>query len=63
LQARIKMPTIVVVDVSLSMSRPVALPDSSSETVTRRQLAVQGINCLLNHLQVHSRLEFVSVVG
>jgi len=56
------MPTVVVLDVSLSMSRPVALPDTSSEAITRRQLAVQGIDCLLNHLQVHSRLEFVAVV-
>ncbi|XP_059487646.1 integrator complex subunit 14 [Neocloeon triangulifer] len=57
------MPTVVVIDVSLSMSRPVNLPDSSSESITRRQLAVQGISSLLNHLHVNSRLEFVAVIA
>ena len=60
------MPTVIALDVSLSMRRPV--PGSSpndnlaSEQLTRHHLAVQGINVLLNYLQANSKLEFVSLV-
>jgi len=56
------MPTVIVVDVSLSMTRPVILPDTG-ETYSCHQLAVCGINVLLDYLAVHSKLEFVSLVS
>ncbi|KAG8287220.1 snRNA metabolic process [Homalodisca vitripennis] len=55
------MPTVVVLDVSLSMSLPVAVPDST-ETFTSLQLAVHGINSLLDYLAIYSKLEFVALM-
>jgi len=56
------MPTVIVIDVSLSMTRPVILADTG-ETYSCHQLAVCGINVLLDYLAVHSKLEFVSLVS
>ncbi|KAG8039195.1 hypothetical protein G9C98_003502 [Cotesia typhae] len=59
------MPTVIALDVSLSMRRPVistGIDASQNEQLTRHHLAVQGINTLLNYLQVNSKLEFVSLV-
>ncbi|KAF4526527.1 hypothetical protein B566_EDAN005894 [Ephemera danica] len=56
------MPTIIVIDVSLSMTRPVPIADST-DTITRQQLGVQGLGVLLNHLHSHSRLEFVALIA
>uniref|UniRef100_A0A182U4X0 Integrator complex subunit 14 n=1 Tax=Anopheles melas TaxID=34690 RepID=A0A182U4X0_9DIPT len=64
------MPTIIALDVSLSMSRPIPNqttgtggPGSSgSENVlTYHQLAIQGVNYILDYLSKHARLEFVSL--
>lgn len=60
------MPTVIALDVSLSMRRPVistGIDASQNEQLTRHHLAVQGINTLLNYLQVNSKLEFVSLVS
>ncbi|KAK0096633.1 hypothetical protein PV326_004902 [Microctonus aethiopoides] len=61
------MPTVIALDVSLSMRRPVlgtGLNDGtqSEQLLTRHQLAVQGINSFLNYLQANTKLEFVSLV-
>jgi hypothetical protein len=56
------MPTVIVIDVSLSMTRPVFLPETG-ETHSHQHLAVCGINILLDYLAVHSKLEFVSLVS
>ncbi|XP_063990643.1 integrator complex subunit 14 [Diachasmimorpha longicaudata] len=59
------MPTVIALDVSLSMRRPVPTAGHDvppSEVVARHHLAVQGINHLLHYLQVNSKLEFVSLV-
>ena len=60
------MPTIIALDVSLSMRRPVVGANTGegpqSEQLTRHHLAVQGINTILQYLQTHSKLEFVSLV-
>lgn len=56
------MPLAIVLDVSLSMSRLVSPPEEVEE-YQRKHLAVHGINILLDHLNVHSKLEFVSLVG
>ncbi|KOC68059.1 UPF0464 protein C15orf44 like protein [Habropoda laboriosa] len=60
------MPTVIALDVSLSMRRPVLVSGSNennqSEQLTRHQLAVHGINALLHYLQVNSKLEFVALV-
>lgn len=55
------MPLAIVLDVSLSMSRVVSTPDEDEE-YQRKHLAIQGINILLDHLNAHSKLEFVSLV-
>lgn len=56
------MPTIVVLDVSLSMTR--LIPGQSDEQViTYHQLAVQGINQFLDYLSSTSKLEYVSLVS
>ncbi|XP_064474266.1 integrator complex subunit 14-like [Ornithodoros turicata] len=55
------MPTVLVLDVSLSMCRPVNTPDST-EPFQVRNLAIHGINTLLDHLNQHCKLEFSSLV-
>lgn len=60
------MPTVIALDVSLSMRRPVltngAHDNLQNEPLTRHHLAVHGINALLHYLQANSKLEFVSLV-
>ena len=55
------MPTVILLDVSLSMTRPVPLADGS--ITTRKQLAISGINAFLDYLSVHSKLEFIALVS
>lgn len=57
----LKMPTIVLLDVSLSMARPVPVQDSG-ETYSRLQLAIHGINTLLDYFNTYTKLEFVSLL-
>ena len=54
------MPLAIVLDVSLSMSRLVNT--EQEEDFQRKHLAIHGINLLLDHLNTHSKLEFVSLV-
>lgn len=42
------------------MTRPVILADGTE--TTRKQLAVNGINAFLDHLSIHSKLEFIALV-
>lgn len=55
------MPLAIVLDVSLSMCRSVNAPDDPDELL-RKHLAVHGVNVLLDYLNTHSKLEFVSLV-
>lgn len=55
------MPTVILLDVSLSMCRPVTTPDSP-ESLQLRQLAVHGINAFLDHMAQHCKLEFCALV-
>ena len=57
-----KMPTIVLLDTSLSMTRPVSTSDNTEE-YQRRHLAIRGISAFLDHLTVNAKLEFVSLVS
>lgn len=62
------MPTIIAVDVSLSMTRPVPVAasgvgPSAEDGLTYHHMAVQGVNAILDYLAKHSRLEFVSLVS
>lgn len=59
------MPTIIALDVSLSMTRavPVASNGTHDENITYNQLAVQGINEFLNYLTKNSKLEHVALVS
>lgn len=60
------MPTVIALDVSLSMRRLVlggaGNDNLQNEQLTRHHLAVHGINALLHYLQINSKLEFVSLV-
>lgn len=60
------MPTVIALDVSLSMRKTVAGGSVGeglhSEQLTTHHLAILGINNVLNYLQTHSKLEFVSLV-
>ncbi|XP_018398883.1 PREDICTED: von Willebrand factor A domain-containing protein 9 [Cyphomyrmex costatus] len=60
------MPTVIALDVSLSMRRRGSMIGNeyspNYESLTRHQLALHGINTLLHYLQVNSKLEFVAVV-
>lgn len=56
------MPTIIALDVSLSMTR--AVPGASNQdSLTFHQLAVQAMNQFLNYLAKNSKLEYVSLVS
>ncbi|XP_037268128.1 integrator complex subunit 14 [Rhipicephalus microplus] len=55
------MPTVILLDVSLSMCRPVTTSDSA-ESLQLRQLAVHGINAFLDHMAQHCKLEFCAMV-
>lgn len=61
------MPTVIALDVSLSMRRPilgnVSGENNQNEQLTRHHLAVHGINALLHYLQTNSKLEFVALVS
>lgn len=61
------MPTVIALDVSLSMRRVVSTSGANdyvqNEQLTRHHLAVHGINALLHYLQVNSKLEFVALVS
>lgn len=56
------MPTVLLLDVSLSMCRPVPMPDSA-EPYQVRHLAVHGMNALLDHMMQHCKLEFTALVS
>ena len=56
------MPTILLLDTSLSMTRPVPTTDNTEE-YQRRHLAIHGINAFLDHLTANAKLEFVSLVS
>lgn len=58
------MPTIITLDVSLSMTRgvPVSPGQNHDETITFHQLAVRGINQFLDYLTRNSKLEYVCLV-
>lgn len=56
------MPTIIALDVSLSMTR--ILPNcKDDEQITFHQLAIQGINKFLDYLTFNAKLEYVSLVS
>lgn len=61
------MPTVIVLDVSLSMCRPIpgtlSHPDLPEDDIpTRRTLAIEVINQFLDHISTHCKLEFVTLV-
>ncbi|BFY97677.1 hypothetical protein BsWGS_00718 [Bradybaena similaris] len=56
------MPTVIALDVSLSMSQPVVLPDVTEE-YQRKHLANHGINAFLDYLGSFYKLEFVSLIA
>ncbi len=55
------MPTVVLMDVSLSMTRPVSL--DGSEEFQRKNLAVHGLNMLFEHMASNYRLEFTALMA
>ena len=68
------MPTIIVLDLSLSMLRPSSQsstevididkdPDDKSGGTTLLDLAKLGIESFLTYLEKNSKLEFVSLIG
>lgn len=59
------MPTIIALDMSLSMTKtvPAVANGSNEDSVTYHQLAVQAIHEFLNYLTEHSKLEYVAFVS
>ncbi|XP_054724711.1 integrator complex subunit 14-like [Uloborus diversus] len=55
------MPTVIAVDTSLSMCRPVPMVDAT-ETYMFHNLAVHGLTSLLDHMNNSCKLEFVSLM-
>ncbi|XP_077323832.1 integrator complex subunit 14 isoform X1 [Lithobates pipiens] len=54
------MPTVVVMDVSLSMTRPV--PVEGTEEFQRKHLAAHGLTMLFEHMATNYKLEFTALV-
>ncbi|XP_042533363.1 integrator complex subunit 14-like [Dipodomys spectabilis] len=54
------MPTVVVMDVSLSMIRPVSV--EGSEEYQRKHLAAHGLTMLFEHMATNYKLEFTALV-
>ncbi len=57
------MPTVILVDVSLSMSRRVLDHDRNNTDLKLSQLAVQGINHFLDELSARCKLEFSALLA
>ncbi|KAG5839540.1 hypothetical protein ANANG_G00206040 [Anguilla anguilla] len=55
------MPTVVLMDASLSMTRPVAL--EGSEEFQRKNLAIHGLTMLFEHMATNYRLEFTALLA
>ncbi|KAG7333242.1 hypothetical protein KOW79_003377 [Hemibagrus wyckioides] len=55
------MPTVVLMDVSLSMTRPVSL--EGAEEFQRKNLAVHGLTMLFEHMATNYKLEFTALVA
>lgn len=55
------MPTVVLMDSSLSMTRPVSV--EGSEEFQRKNLAVHGLTMLFEHMATNYRMEFTSFVA
>ncbi|KAH3839511.1 integrator complex subunit 14-like [Dreissena polymorpha] len=55
------MPTILALDVSLSMSRPVKT-EAGGEDFSRKNLAIHGLSTLLDYFTANCKLEFTSLV-
>ncbi|KAG8145213.1 hypothetical protein E2320_013568 [Naja naja] len=54
------MPTVVVMDVSLSMTRPVSI--EGSEEYQRKHLAAHGLTMLFEHMATNYKLEFTALI-
>eukprot|EP00794_Sanderia_malayensis_P009782 gene9782-10781_t len=57
------MPTVILLDVSLSMSRRVAGTDGRKTDLQLRHLAVQGIHHFLDEMKERCRLEFTALIA
>ena len=57
----LSMPTVLALDVSLSMGRPVKT--DSPDDFNRKNLAIHGISTLLDHFTTNCKLEFTSLVS
>ncbi|XP_043933919.1 integrator complex subunit 14 isoform X2 [Protopterus annectens] len=55
------MPTVILMDVSLSMARPVAV--DGTEEYQRKHLAIHGLTMLLEHMATNYKLEFTALVA
>lgn len=55
------MPTIILLDVSLSMCKTVVLQDTN-EIQSIKSLAIQGLNQLLDYISANCRLELISLM-
>lgn len=55
------MPTVIVLDTSLSMCRPVPMADVA-ESFQFRNLAVHGLTHLLDYMITNCKLEFAALV-
>ncbi|KAJ2946370.1 hypothetical protein O0L34_g12408 [Tuta absoluta] len=56
------MPTVILLDVSLSMTRPVPTSDAT-ESINRLTISSAAINTFLDYLTVHAKLEYVALVS
>lgn len=55
------MPTVILLDVSLSMCRTVTMPETN-EVFSIKHLALFGLNVLLDYIALNSKLEFTSLM-
>lgn len=56
------MPTVILLDVSLSMSRILPVLDAPNESSSIKDLAVSGLLTFLDHITAQCKLEFASLM-
>ncbi len=56
------MPTVILLDVSLSMCRMVSVNESNESQTQLKSLAIHGLNSLVDYMSQNAKLEFTSLM-
>ena len=57
------MPTVVLLDVSLSMMKNIQGIDQQESSINKRHLAIRGLYSFFDYLSENCRLEFTALIA